>query len=111
MRLDGPRGEPDVRGAALRRKLGPAFAEHLQRAVKTLEALPSDQWNSEAILAALTSSAKAAGAKLGDALQPIRVVLTGGTVSEPVNELLVLVGREAALDRLREGAAQPEPAG
>ena len=111
VRLDGPRGEPDARGVALRKKLGPAFAEHLQRAVKTLEALPDDQWNSESILAALTSSAEAAGARLGDALQPIRVVLTGGTVSEPVNELLVLVGREAALDRLREGAAQPEPAG
>jgi hypothetical protein len=37
------------------------------------------------------------------------VVLTGGTVSEPVNELLVLVGREAALERLRRGAAEKEP--
>ncbi len=108
VRLEGPRGEPDARGVALRRKLGPAFAAHLDRAVATLEGLPAEQWTSDAILSALTSSAEAAGAKLGDALQPIRVVLTGGTVSEPVNELLVLVGRSAALDRLRQGAAQPE---
>ena len=41
--------------------------------------------------------------KLGDLLQPIRVALTGSTVSEPVNELLEVVGRPAALARL--GAA------
>jgi glutamyl/glutaminyl-tRNA synthetase len=33
-------------------------------------------------------------------MQPIRVALTGSTVSEPVNELLVVVGRAAALERL-----------
>jgi hypothetical protein len=33
-------------------------------------------------------------------MQPIRIVLTGSTVSEPVNELLVAVGRKLALDRL-----------
>jgi glutamyl-tRNA synthetase len=109
VRLAGPRGEPDARGIALRRKLGPAFAEHLRRAVVALESLPAAQWTPEAILAALTASTEEAGAKLGDALQPIRVVLTGGTVSEPVNELLVLVGREAALERLRRGAAEKEP--
>jgi glutamyl-tRNA synthetase len=109
VRLAGPRGEPDARGIALRRKLGPAFAEHLRRAVVALESLPAAQWTPEAILAALTVSTEEAGAKLGDALQPIRVVLTGGTVSEPVNELLVLVGREAALERLRRGAAEKEP--
>jgi glutamyl-tRNA synthetase len=38
--------------------------------------------------------------KLGDLLQPIRVALTGSTVSEPVNELLEVVGRAASLARL-----------
>jgi hypothetical protein len=37
-------------------------------------------------------------------LQPVRVVLTGSTVSEPVNELLVVVGRSESLARLRSGA-------
>jgi glutamyl/glutaminyl-tRNA synthetase len=32
--------------------------------------------------------------------QPIRIALTGGTVSEPVNELLAVVGKEAVLKRL-----------
>jgi glutamyl-tRNA synthetase len=44
--------------------------------------------------------AEEAGLKLGDAMQPIRVALTGSTVSEPVNELLAVVGREETLRRL-----------
>jgi hypothetical protein len=31
-------------------------------------------------------------------------VLTGSTVSEPVNELLAVVGRDESLERLRAGA-------
>jgi glutamyl-tRNA synthetase len=42
--------------------------------------------------------------KLGDLMQPIRVVLTGSTVSEPVNELLAVVGRDESLRRLEAGA-------
>jgi glutamyl/glutaminyl-tRNA synthetase len=37
-------------------------------------------------------------------MQPIRVALTGSTVSEPVNELLAVVGREASLRRINETA-------
>jgi hypothetical protein len=39
-------------------------------------------------------------------MQPIRIALTGGTVSEPVNELLVVVGRDAALARLKAAAGE-----
>ena len=45
-----------------------------------------------------------AGAKLGDIMQPVRVALTGSTVSEPVNELLAVVGRERGLARLEDVA-------
>jgi glutamyl/glutaminyl-tRNA synthetase len=34
-------------------------------------------------------------------MQPVRVALTGSTVSEPVNELLAVVGRQQSLARLR----------
>ncbi|MGH7676715.1 MAG: hypothetical protein ACREMV_15730 [Gemmatimonadales bacterium] len=37
--------------------------------------------------------------------QPIRIALTGGTVSEPVNELLYVVGKDQALGRLAQAAA------
>jgi glutamyl-tRNA synthetase len=46
------------------------------------------------------------GLKLGDAMQPIRVALTGSTVSEPVNELLAIIARDIALRRLRDVAGR-----
>ena len=39
-------------------------------------------------------------------MQPIRIALTGSTVSEPVNELLVVVGRDASIQRLRNFVSQ-----
>ena len=55
--------------------------------------------------------AEANNLKLGDAMQPIRVALTGSTVSEPVNELLEVVGAERSLARIREVAARERGAG
>jgi glutamyl-tRNA synthetase len=49
---------------------------------------------------------EANGVKLGDAMQPVRVALTGGTVSEPVNELLAVVGRDESLSRIRAALAR-----
>jgi len=34
----------------------------------------------------------------------VRVVLTGSTVSEPVNDLLVVVGRAESLERIKAAA-------
>jgi glutamyl-tRNA synthetase len=101
VRLDGPRGAPDAKAEALMKKMGGAFAESLHRAADVLGSLPASGWNADAILEALKASAEASGTKLGDAMQPVRVALTGSTVSEPVNELLAVVGRDASLDRLR----------
>jgi len=42
----------------------------------------------------------------GKIFQPIRIAFTGGTVSEPVNQLLYVIGKEAALERL-EAALPP----
>ena len=101
VRLDGPRGAPDAKAEALMKKMGGAFQESLRRAGEALGSLAASEWNADAILEALKASAEASGTKLGDAMQPVRVALTGSTVSEPVNELLAAVGRDAALDRLR----------
>jgi glutamyl-tRNA synthetase len=68
-----------------------------------LARIPAADWHSERILADLKALAESRGAKLGDLLQPVRVVLTGSTVSEPVNDLLVVVGREQSLARLHAG--------
>ena len=103
VRLRGP-AALDPKAEALKAKMGESFAANLRRAVATLEPLPEMEWRPEQILASLKSAADGAGVKLGDAMQPIRVALTGSTVSEPVNELLAIVGRSASLERMRAAA-------
>jgi glutamyl-tRNA synthetase len=104
VRLDPSRAQLDAKGEALVHKMGAAFAVNLERAIQALEALPPDQWAADPTLDALKRVAETHGLKLGDAMQPVRVALTGSTVSEPVNELLAVIDRATALRRLREVA-------
>ena len=102
VRLDPSRSKLDSKGEALVRKMGPSFARNLGLGAAALEALSPREWNAERLLEALRSLAETEGLKLGDVMQPIRVALTGSTVSEPVNELLAVIGRESSLRRLKE---------
>jgi glutamyl-tRNA synthetase len=104
VRLDPSRSSLDEKGTALIRKMGPAFSSNLLRAADALEPLRNGDWTADRILSRLKEVAEANGLKLGDAMQPIRVALTGSTVSEPVNELLEVVGPERSLARMREVA-------
>ncbi len=104
VRLDGRRVTRDEKGEALVRKLGGAYAANLDLAVRELAAVPAADWRPDRLIEVLKAAAEGAGLKLGDLLQPVRVALTGGTVSEPVNELLHVVGRDASLARLEAAA-------
>ncbi len=99
VRLDASRIVVDDKAAKLMTKMGPAFDASLALAVGTLE--PLSTWAPEPILEALKGAAEKSGTKLGDLMQPIRVALTGSTVSEPVNELLAVVGKGESLKRLQ----------
>src|SRR5207249_10959495 len=59
--------------------------------------LRKTDWTPEALEKTLRALADEKGVAAGKIFQPIRIALTGGTVSEPVNELLHVVGKEAAL--------------
>ncbi len=104
VRLDPSRSQLDEKGQALIKKMGPAFSANLVRAADALESLRNGAWTADRLLQCLKGVAESAGVKLGDAMQPIRVALTGSTVSEPVNELLEVVGPERSLARIREVA-------
>jgi glutamyl-tRNA synthetase len=67
----------------------------------SVAALSNVDWTPQAIEQSLRAVADQRGVAAGKVFQPIRIALTGGTVSEPVNELLYVVGKEAALARLR----------
>jgi len=111
VRLDPSRAPLDPKGEALIRKMGPAFAANLLRAADALEQVGPHEWRAERILEVLKQMAETHGLKLGDALQPVRVALTGSTVSEPVNELLAVMDRATALRRLREVARERDQGG
>jgi glutamyl-tRNA synthetase len=72
----------------------------------SVAALQSVDWTPQALEQALRALAEQRGVAAGKIFQPIRIALTGGTVSEPVNELLYVVGRDAALARLAAAAIE-----
>jgi glutamyl-tRNA synthetase len=104
VRLDSRHVIIDDKGRKLKEKMGDGFIQSIKVAIDTLRPLDEASWTSDAILEALKSRAESGGMKLGDLLQPIRVALTGSTVSEPVNELLAVVGRSSSLARLTRAA-------
>jgi len=106
VRLDPTRATLDAKGEALLKKMGPAFGRNLGLAAAALERIDAAGWNPDRLLETLKKVAENEAAKLGDVMQPVRVALTGSTVSEPVNELLAVVGREPSLRRLEEVARQ-----
>ena len=72
----------------------------------SVTALDDGEWTAEAIEARLRKLAEQRGVAAGKVFQPIRIALTGGTVSEPVHELLVAVGQKHALERLARAAKE-----
>src|SRR6266566_527224 len=75
----------------------------------SLVALRDTEWTLEALEQRLRGLADEKGVPAGKIFQPIRIALTGGTVSEPVNELLYVVGEAAALERLRDAVTSMNP--
>ena len=102
VRLDPSRSKLDAKGEALIRKMGPAFGRNLRAGVRRPRGAAPPSGTPIGCSKPSGVVAETDGLKLGDVMQPIRVALTGSTVSEPVNELLAVVGREQSLRRLKE---------
>ena len=100
VRLDAKHVEFDDKAKKEISKDPAAYKESLEASLAVLKAA---DWRPEALERTLRALAEQQGVAAGKIFQPIRIALTGGTVSEPVNELLYVVGKEAALERL--GAA------
>jgi glutamyl-tRNA synthetase len=61
-------------------------------------------WTAATLEAAVRAFAEAKGLKLGKIAQPLRVALTGSTVSPPVFDVMAALGREEGLARLSDQA-------
>jgi glutamyl-tRNA synthetase len=64
-----------------------------------------EPWTGGAIEALLHELAESSGEKLGAIAQPLRVAVSGGTVSPAIGATLELVGREGTLKRIRRALA------
>ena len=76
---------------------------HLVALLPRLES--THDWSAGAIEGQVRVYAEEAGAKLGQVAQPLRAALTGRSVSPGVFDVLVVLGREESLARLRDQAA------
>ncbi len=86
----------DAKAAAkfLKPELRPRLTE-LRAALESLDA-----WDRAALEPAFQKVIAAHGVELGALAQPVRVAITGGTVSPPIFETLEVLGRERTLRRL-----------
>jgi glutamyl-tRNA synthetase len=60
------------------------------------------EWNLAALEESLRSLAESRGISAGKIFQPLRVALTGMTVSPGIFEVLALMGRERSLKRIQQ---------
>ena len=92
--------------AAAKQLDGPAAAEVLDAATKALSELAD--WSTPAIEEALrTALVEGLGRKPRQAFGPVRVAISGRTVSPPLYESIELLGRERTLARLASARAVP----
>ncbi|MEU0469479.1 glutamate--tRNA ligase [Amycolatopsis sp. NPDC006131] len=85
---------------AAAKNLKPDAEPVLRASIEALEALPS--WETAAIEQALKDAlVEGLGLKPRKAFAPVRVAITGRTVSPPLYESMELLGREVSLGRLR----------
>src|SRR3954449_13535485 len=96
--FDGPADDP----AALEKVLGsPEAAQRLSEARDALAGV-EEPWTEAGLETALQPVIEASGAKPRQVFQPIRVALSGGTVSPGIFETLRLMGREESMRRIDE---------
>ena len=78
----------------------PATIEILHGVSEALKSAPG--WDPEGLEAGLRSLAESKGIAAGKIFQPLRVALTGLTVSPGIFEVLVAMGRDLAIKRIAD---------
>jgi len=106
VRLDTRFVQLDEKGAKEIAKDPAGYKASLEASLAVLRRV---DWTPETLEQHLRGLAEQRGVAAGKVFQPIRIALTGGTVSEPVNELLYVVGKEAALKRLESAISGSIP--
>lgn len=87
-----------IEPSAAKKHLRPVILNPLRAVRDNLAALP--KWTREAIAGAVAETAESFDIKMGKLGQPVRVAVTGGSVSPPIDVTVYLVGRQRTLKRL-----------
>ena len=90
--------EVEYDAAAAKKFLTPAMRETFSKVIAALVALES--FDEKSLEGAFQSVLNELGIKFGKVAQPVRVALTGGTVSPGIFEIIEVLGKEEVLKRL-----------
>jgi glutamyl/glutaminyl-tRNA synthetase len=104
--FDGPADDP----AARERFLGTEKSRTLLGAVRAAVAELPEPWTTEPVEATLREVVARSDVKAKEVFQPLRVALTGTTVSPGIFESVALLGREETLARIDAALARREAA-
>jgi len=88
---------------AARKNLNAETRPLLEQARAALAGL--GEWTAASVHGAILSLAEATGAGLGKIAQPLRVAVSGGGVSPPIDQTLAILGRDATLARVDRAIA------
>jgi glutamyl-tRNA synthetase len=77
-------------------------AEARPRLTRLADVLAGSEWQAAALEQAAKDFAEAEGVKLGKVAQPLRAAVTGSAASPPIFDVLVALGREESLARVRD---------
>ncbi|MBL9036974.1 MAG: glutamate--tRNA ligase [Archangium sp.] len=91
----------EVEAAA--KHLGPEGKQTLHKVRDVLRGI--EEWKAPQLDPVVKTVAEATGAKMGAVAQPLRVAVTGGTVSPGIGDTLELLGRDEAMRRIESALA------
>ena len=88
---------------AAKQHLRPVVLEPMRKVRAELAGL--GEWNADSVHQVINGVADAMELKLGKVAQPIRVAVSGGPVSPPIDQTLALLGRDKTLQRIDSAIA------
>jgi glutamyl-tRNA synthetase len=95
------RDPPAFDEAAVKKLLVPASAAHLVAMAEIVERV--EPWGAPALEQAIEPWVSGAGLAMKDVAQPARVALTGRAASPGLFDVIAILGRDRAVERLRAG--------